>query len=164
MKLLVTVAAAAAAATALAASAGAASGNETTRHDRNVIRFFQHHPELARTPAGVKALWQVMSHLEQVVRSLQAVRAAAAAWPAHRALWECIHGGEGDWDAATGNGYYGGLQMTPGWLGYFQGTANQYSAAQQEQFAEQGYRDSGYSSAWLSGQWPNTSGPCMQYA
>lgn len=25
--------------------------------------------------------------------------------------WECIHGGEGPWNANTGNGYHGGLQM-----------------------------------------------------
>ena len=38
----------------LTASASQAAG--ITRHDRDVIRFFQHHPKLARTPAGGAAL------------------------------------------------------------------------------------------------------------
>ena len=35
----------------------------------------------------------------------------------HLAGWLCIHAREGAWNANTGNGYYGGLQMTYGWLG-----------------------------------------------
>jgi hypothetical protein len=78
----------------------------------------------------------------------------------------CIHGGEGNWDDPNsgGNGHYGGLQMTPGWLGYFSGTANHYTQLQQEWYAEQGYRDSGYSRSWLNGQWGQTIGPCWTYA
>jgi hypothetical protein len=132
----------------------------SAQHDRNVIRFFLHHPKLAHTPNGERALWTVLAHLTEQLRSLQSARA----WPAHHQLWLCIHSGEGAWDSDTGNGYYGGLQMTAGWLGYFPGTANQYTQLQQENYAEQGYKDSGYSRSWLGGQWPNTSPPCLQYA
>ena len=167
MKTLLSVAAVVAALN-MTAVAGASSSEptRTTKHDRDVIRFFTHHPRLARTPAGVKVLWQVMSHLEQTIRSLQSARAAALAWPAHHNLWLCIHRGEGAWNDPNsgGNGHYGGLQMSPGWLGYFNGTANQYSQLQQERYAEQGYRDSGYSRSWLGGQWGQTIGPCWQYA
>src|SRR5581483_492572 len=36
---------------------------------------------------------------------------AQALAPPHAAAWRCIHGYEAGWHAATGNGYYGGLQM-----------------------------------------------------
>jgi hypothetical protein len=81
----------------------------------------------------------------------------------HYALWECIHSGEGAWDSQTGNGYYGGLQMTYGWDGLV-GNAALLSPEQQMAAAETGYRQSGYSIAWLSQQWPNTFPPCAAYA
>lgn len=91
----------------------------------------------------------------------------APAWPTHHLLWLCIHGSEaqtwGDRDTG-GNGHYGGLQMHPGW-GY--GTsfyASDDPQIVQENAAEAGYRASGYSHAWLEGQWGQTIGPCWQYA
>jgi hypothetical protein len=81
----------------------------------------------------------------------------------HIALWECIHSGEGAWNSDTGNGYFGGLQMTYGWDGLV-GNAALLSPAAQMQAAETGYRQSGYSIAWLEGQWPHTSPPCLGYA
>jgi hypothetical protein len=54
--------------------------------------------------------------------------------------------------------------MSWSWLGYFTGPASQYTQLQQEDFAEQGYRESGYSHTWLAGQWGETIGPCWQYA
>lgn len=146
-----------------AQTAQARDNGRITRHDRNVIRFFLHHPKLAATPAGGKALAAV---LPRVVRTLQAVEAEPT-WPAHHQLWLCIHGGEaGSWyDQNTGgNGHWGGLQMHPGW-GY--GTsyhASDDSQLTQETAAEAGYRASGYSHSWLSGQWGATIGPCWQYA
>ncbi len=80
----------------------------------------------------------------------------------HRALWLCIHSREGAWNANTGNGYYGGLQMTYGWGGVAR--ADLLSPAEQMALAERQYRASGYSVAWLEGQWPNTSPPCLGYA
>ncbi len=81
----------------------------------------------------------------------------------HYQLWMCIHAGEGAWDDDTGNGYYGGLQMTFGWDGLI-GNAALMSPMAQMEAAEEGFRDSGYSITWLEGQWPNTSPPCLQYA
>jgi hypothetical protein len=87
---------------------------------------------------------------------------ATASGSVHYALWNCIHSREGAWNAQTGNGYYGGLQMTYGWDGLVQNAAL-LSPAAQMQAAETGYRQSGYSVAWLEGQWPVSSRSCLQY-
>jgi hypothetical protein len=84
---------------------------------------------------------------------------------AHRALWLCIHSREaGAWDTNTGNGYFGGLQMTAGWYGGPGHLASSDPAAVQMRAAEVQYRASGYSIAWLDGQWPNTAPPCLSLA
>lgn len=41
---------------------------------------------------------------------------AAGVRPPHYSQWLCIHAGEGAWNANTGNGYYGGLQMDYGFM------------------------------------------------
>jgi hypothetical protein len=79
----------------------------------------------------------------------------------HRSLWLCIHSREGAWNANTGNGYYGGLQMTSGWGGVAR--PDLLTPAAQMELAERGYRASGYSVGWLEQQWPNTSPPCLSY-
>jgi hypothetical protein len=105
-------------------------------------------------------------------RSRPAYRTLAATGGiAHEALWLCIHSGylngrrvstgEGAWNANTGNGYYGGLQMTSGWGGVSR--PDLLSPAAQMALAERQYRVSGYSVAWLEQQWPNTSPPCLAY-
>jgi hypothetical protein len=76
----------------------------------------------------------------------------------HLQMWLCIHSGEGAWDANTGNGYLGGLQMTPGWGGV--GRPDLLSPADQIALAEREYRASGYSLNWLRHQWPNSSLAC----
>lgn len=81
---------------------------------------------------------------------------------AHYALWMCIHSGEGAWNANTGNGYLGGLQMTPGWGGVAR--PDLLTPYQQMALAEGQYRASHYSTAWLGQQWPNTSPPCLSLA
>jgi hypothetical protein len=74
----------------------------------------------------------------------------------------CIHAGEGSWGAATGNGYYGGLQMdlsfqrTYGaWALRAFGTADQWPASVQIATAIRAY---------TSGRgfypWPNTARAC----
>ncbi len=136
----------------------AQAGNHLTAHDRQVIRFFQHHPELAATPEAGRVLSKLLPRVVASIRSTQSVTVE------HLALWECIHSGEGAWDAATGNGYYGGLQMTAGWYGGSGHTANTDPPSVQMAAAEAQYRSSGYSRSWLAGQWPNTSPPCMGYA
>lgn len=79
----------------------------------------------------------------------------------HRALWLCIHSREGAWHDPNPP-YYGGLQMTYGWDGLV-GNAALLSPAAQMRAAETGYKRSGYSVAWLEGQWPRTSPPCLGY-
>lgn len=74
----------------------------------------------------------------------------------------CIHGGEGSWNANTGNGYYGGLQMDRAFMrtygaDYLErwGTADAWPPWAQIKAAERAYR---------SGRgfypWPNTARAC----
>ena len=86
---------------------------------------------------------------------------AAVGGIAHEQLWLCVHRGEGAWNANTGNGYYGGLQMTSGWGGVAR--PDLLSPYAQMALAERQYRASRYSISWLEGQWPNTSPPCLAY-
>ncbi|MGD0165977.1 MAG: transglycosylase family protein [Gaiellaceae bacterium] len=89
------------------------------------------------------------------------VRRRAAHVP-HKAQWLCIHRGEGSWNAHTGNGYYGGLQMDltfqrtyGGFLLHRNGTADRWSPYEQMWIAERAFR---------SGRgfrpWPNTARAC----
>jgi hypothetical protein len=39
--------------------------------------------------------------------------------PPYLSAWLCIHRHEGPWNAATGNGYYGGLQMDATFMGMY---------------------------------------------
>ena len=82
--------------------------------------------------------------------------------PPHEGAWRCIHRFEGAWNAATGNGYYGGLQMDYGFQasygGYLlrkKGTANNWTPLEQMWVAERALR---------SGRgfypWPNASRMC----
>lgn len=84
---------------------------------------------------------------------------------AHLRLWLCIHRREGAWND-SGDPYWGGLQMSRPWGkgSYYVYRADLLSPTEQMRKAELGYRASGYSSAWLEGQWPNTSPPCLGYA
>jgi hypothetical protein len=82
--------------------------------------------------------------------------------PAHYSGWICIHNREGAWDAQTGNGYYGGLQMTYGWMGVV-GNAAKLSPLQQMWAAERVAARYGFSYSFMSGQWPNTFPPCAGY-
>lgn len=115
---------------------------------------------LARVVANHRWLYRTMT-----VRAEEAThRIGMSDRPAHYALWLCIHGGEGAWPDDTGNGFYGGLQMTLGWYGGPGHKAGWDPPIVQMRAAEAGYRASGYSRSWLGGQWPNTSPPCLAYA
>lgn len=84
----------------------------------------------------------------------------------------CIHSYEGAWNDNTGNGYYGGLQMTENWAVYGRVLvwhANLLSPYGQMRVAERGYRmvaaRQGWSyarSVWLPGQWWHPD--CFKYA
>jgi hypothetical protein len=89
-------------------------------------------------------------------------RARFAAGPPHRREWECIHHYEGSWTAATGNGYYGGLQMDISFQRTYapqlfrkKGTADRWTPLEQMWVAERAHR---------SGRgfypWPNTARYC----
>jgi hypothetical protein len=76
--------------------------------------------------------------------------------------WRCIHEHEGAWNANTGNGYYGGLQMditfqiAHGYKFYKKwGTANLWPVWAQIEAAEDAYH-SGRGFA----PWPNTRRMC----
>ena len=79
----------------------------------------------------------------------------------------CIHHLEaGDWNNAdTGhNGHYGGLQMSSPWGAgaYYVYRADWLTPFEQMRKAELGYKASGYSQAWLLGQWDHPG--CLAYA
>jgi len=126
------------------------------RHDHWVIRTAKRHKiDIVR--------WH-KAQLIWTTKELKQSLARLVIFPAHHALWMCIHSHEGDWDDndSGGNGHYGGLQMHPGW-GY--GTsyyANQDSQAVQERAAENGYAASNYSKVWLMGQWYHPE--CLIYS
>lgn len=117
------------------------------KHDRDVIRFFQHHPKLAATPQGGLALSKV---LPKVVREIDS--AAPPLYPPHHALWVCIHGYEGAWDN-HGPSYYGGLQMSWNWMKLIPGDAGNLTESQQEWAAEKAWQENGYSYSFLYQQW-----------
>lgn len=90
----------------------------------------------------------------------------------HFSLWLCIHNGEADW-ADPNAPYFGGLQMgywfmeTYGDLDTYgrdiyaeEGTADNWSEAEQIAVAEAAFAEEGYSTSWLHGQWPTSSLPC----
>jgi hypothetical protein len=74
----------------------------------------------------------------------------------------CIHRGEGAWNANTGNGYYGGLQMDYGFMRTYgseylsrYGTADRWPPSVQIAVAYKAYR-----SGRGFGPWPNTARAC----
>jgi hypothetical protein len=82
--------------------------------------------------------------------------------PPNYSAWLCIHSHEGPWNAATGNGYYGGLQMDLDFMRSYggkllarKGTANHWTPLEQIWVAER---------ARASGRgfypWPNTARMC----
>lgn len=85
-----------------------------------------------------------------------------AVHPPHKSQWLCIHRYEGAWTSATGNGYYGGLQMDISFMRTYgprllrkKGTANNWTPLEQMWVAERAHR---------SGRgfypWPNTARAC----
>ena len=108
-------------------------------------------------------------------RTTAGLRRALAAWraeerravhlarrPPHRREWLCIHRYEGPWNAHTGNGYYGGLQMDIGFQRRYggrllarKGTADGWAPLEQMWIAERARRSGrGFT------PWPNTARYC----
>ena len=106
-------------------------------------------------------MWQKRSAAAALAVSLHAERhAKVPAWLAQ--AFTCIHRYEASWNANTGNGYYGGLQMDipfqsrygPAYLNRY-GTADRWPVWAQLEAAAKAYRSGrGF---W---PWPNTARVC----
>ena len=138
----------------LSTSSHEATPSSSITHAQQVIRFFDHHPRLATTPAGAHAVLRAAHTLDRAVRSLQSARAARTVFPPHHRLWVCIawYESRGDWQASNGT-HFGGLHMSWDWLGYVNGNAALLSQQEQEWVAERAWAASGYSYSFLVGQW-----------
>jgi len=153
---------------------------KTIRKERSTLHWWLHRrsriPESSSGPfvfcaaVGIRAPGAICVHARKLVGALHLLRRIeavilAGSWPPHHALWLCIHGHEAaDWqNQDTGhNGHYGGLQLHPGWgygSSYYASNDSQWT---QEWAAERGYRASGFSRAWLMGQWAHYD--CLGYA
>lgn len=108
-------------------------------------------------------VWAKRAHVARVKTALWRKNAAIRERRALYEKWRCIHEHEGAWDANTGNGYYGGLQMDlsfqqahgPQFLARW-GTANNWPVWAQIEAAENAYATRGF------GPWPNTRLMCGQ--
>jgi len=136
------------------------------RHLRHTTWHWQKVMGVKMTPASHSALRASNTKYRRWVLELWHKRANRAQRLArsvpHRSQWLCIHRGEGAWNAHTGNGYYGGLQMDlsfqrsyGGYLLRVRGTADNWSSYEQMWVAERAFR---------SGRgfypWPNTARAC----
>lgn len=140
------------------------------RKSESVVRWYEHRgswhlrPGLARCSQlrASRAADRCYRHrLNYRWHLARAARLAPRPALPHLAGWTCIHEREGAWNAQTGNGFYGGLQMTYGWMGL---VANAALLSPRDQIlaAERGYRTSGHSDRWMRGQWPSTYPPCAR--
>jgi hypothetical protein len=135
------------------------SYRRTTWHWQSVMGMPRTHVSLSRRRAVDVAY-------RRWVRDLWRGRAQAVAVRAHRpphaSGWRCIHRYEGSWNANTGNGYYGGLQMDLGFQRLYgasllrtKGTADRWTPLEQMWVAERAHRSGrGF---W---PWPNTARYC----
>lgn len=123
-------------------------------HDalRHPARYAHHSPAYFRWREKVDVRW------------IKSARYRIAHPPLHYlSFWVCVHNYEGAWNDDTGNGYFGGLQMTENWAVYGQVLvwhANLLSPYEQMRVAEHGWfivlHRQGYAYArytWLPGQW-----------
>ncbi len=119
-------------------------------------RIYPGKPALRTLAAGVSTrsgyqlrLWQRRSALAALDVSRHAVRQARIPSSLEQAF-QCIHRYEAAWDANTGNGYYGGLQMDLPFQSHYgpeyvtrYGTADQWPVWAQLEVAARAYRDAG---------------------
>jgi hypothetical protein len=106
--------------------------------------------------------WQVKAATMTLQVSRHATRLSIIAPRWLTDAFACIHHYEGAWNANSGNGYYGGLQMDPGFMSSYGGayvrrwgTADNWPAWAQIDTAVRAYRSGrGFS------PWPNTSRAC----
>jgi len=134
---------------------------------RNQTWHYQRTMGVRTSPYLHLAAGDVSRNFRLMVRRLWRSRAASAhkqfvAGPPHLSQWRCIHRFEGPWNAATGNGYYGGLQMDYSFMRTYgghllnrKGTANRWTPLEQMWVAEKAHR-----SGRGFGPWPNTARAC----
>jgi hypothetical protein len=132
----------------------AASQLENLKHANYVCEKGRHYAK-RWSCAAVKWLTREYSQTKAAMRPR--VVGASSHWQG----WLCIHSREGAWND-EGAPYYGGLQMSYGWMGRV-GDAAQLSPSQQIAAADAEARNHGYNYAWMQGQWPNTFPPCAGY-
>jgi hypothetical protein len=108
----------------------------------------------------------VAGGIERAGGSAHAGRTTSAPQPALATIglvldFACIHKYEGAWDANTGNGYYGGLQMDKAFEARYgaellrsRGHADHWSPEQQIAVAIRAYKTRGFK------PWPNTRRSC----
>jgi hypothetical protein len=129
------------------------------------VTFFSNHPRQARTSIGRREVRKAHVWIRVLRRELAETLAALRPRPhvlsSPSWLWGafmCIHRYEGAWDAATGNGYYGGLQF--GWNewqrfgGRYASSANLATPAEQIAAGIAYWRVAGFN------PWPNTARAC----
>jgi Transglycosylase-like domain len=114
-----------------------------------------------RTGSETLQLWQRRSAVAAVAVAEHAVRRADVSDWLHDAF-VCIHRYEGPWDANSGNGYFGGLQMDVAFQGRYGasflrrwGTADNWPSWAQIETAARAYR-----SGRGFGPWPSTARAC----
>lgn len=130
----------------------AASQKENLAHARYVCNHGRH--------ASKRWACAAQKWLE---REYKETEAALHPQPAtsHLDGWICIHNGEGAWDSNTGNGFLGGLQMTPGWGGVAR--PDLLSPGAQIALADGVAQKYKYADWWMRQQWPNTYPPCYSH-
>lgn len=130
----------------------AASQKENLKHARYVC----HHGKNASKAWACSAMIWLGKEYRETLSALHPAPAFT-----HYDGWVCIHNGEGAWNSNTGNGYLGGLQMTPGWGGAAR--PDLMSPAAQIALADRVAAQHGYGYTWMHQQWPNTFPPCSAY-
>ena len=153
-----------------AAALPARIAHEYTRAARRAVHLGIRMPPPPRPAATPQARRQQLAYWRSVADWLGARRERVR--PSERPLsqrvphydaWMCIarHESHATWDIATGNGYYGGLQMDRQFQQYYapdlyrsKGTADHWTAEEQMMTAEKAVRERGFS------PWPNTARMC----
>ena len=110
-------------------------------------------------PERWAARWRRERRAASALRRQLAARLDHVVWIVR--AFECVHRYEGAWNSATGNGYYGGLQMDVAFQRAYgrellssKGTADRWTPAEQMSVAIRAHATRGF---W---PWPNTARRC----
>lgn len=116
---------------------------------------------LGTSPVGIRK-YLVIQWIERRTKAKELSSRCIQVLIPHYSQWLCIHSHEGAWNANTGNGYYGGLQMDISFQRTYgpellraKGTADNWTPFEQMMVAERAHR-----SGRGFGPWPNTARMC----